>query len=78
MSKDKLPGKPRYCSEWTTLALLEKDEEEEDDEACCCCCCWLWCSSFAFARREVEGEVVLRESSHSWNVILGRSTMVAA
>lgn len=69
MSKDKLPGKPRYCSEWTTLALLE---EEEDDEACCCC------SSFAFARREVEGEVVLRESSHSWNVILGRSTMVAA
>lgn len=71
MSKDKLPGKPRYCSEWTTLALLER-EEEEDDEACCCC------SSFAFARREVEGEVVLRESSHSWNVILGRSTMVAA
>lgn len=71
MSKDKLPGKPRYCSEWTTLALLEK-EEEDDDEACCCC------SSFAFARREVEGEVVLRESSHSWNVILGRSTMVAA
>lgn len=70
MSKDKLPGKPRYCSEWTTLALLE--EEEDDDEACCCC------SSFAFARREVEGEVVLRESSHSWNVILGRSTMVAA
>lgn len=75
MSKDKLPGKPRYCSEWTTLALLEK-EEEDDDEACCCC--WRWCSSFAFARREVEGEVVLRESSHSWNVILGRSTMVAA
>lgn len=72
MSKDRLPGKPRYCSEWTTLALLEKEEEEEDDEACCCC------SSFAFARREVEGEVVLRESSHSWNVILGRSTMVAA
>lgn len=72
MSKDKLPGKPRYCSEWTTLALLEKEEEEDDDEACCCC------SSFAFARREVEGEVVLRESSHSWNVILGRSTMVAA
>lgn len=71
MSKDRLPGKPRYCSEWTTLALLEK-EEEEDDEACCCC------SSFAFARREVEGEVVLRESSHSWNVILGCSTMVAA
>lgn len=72
MSKDKLPGKPRYCSEWTTLALLEK-EDDDDDEACCCCC-----SSFAFARREVEGEVVLRESSHSWNVILGRSTMVAA
>lgn len=72
MSKDKLPGKPRYCSEWTTLALLEKEEEDDDDEACCCC------SSFAFARREVEGEVVLRESSHSWNVILGRSTMVAA
>lgn len=71
MSKDRLPGKPRYCSEWTTLALLEK-EEDDDDEACCCC------SSFAFARREVEGEVVLRESSHSWNVILGRSTMVAA
>lgn len=74
MSKDKLPGKPRYCSEWTTLALLEKDEED-DDEACCW---WWWCSSFAFARREVEGEAVLRESSHSWNVILGRSTMVAA
>lgn len=73
MSKDKLPGKPRYCSEWTTLALLEKEEEEEDDDEACCCC-----SSFAFARREVEGEVVLRESSHSWNVILGRSTMVAA
>lgn len=73
MSKDKLPGKPRYCSEWTTLALLEKEEEDdEDDEACCCC------SFFAFARREVDGEVVLRESSHSWNVILGRSTMVAA
>lgn len=72
MSKDRLPGKPRYCSEWTTLALLEKEEEEDDDEACCCC------SSFAFARREVEGEIVLRESSHSWNVILGRSTMVAA
>lgn len=72
MSKDKLPGKPRYCSEWTTLALLEKEEEDDDDEACCCC------SSFAFARREVEGEVFLRESSHSWNVILGRSTMVAA
>lgn len=72
MSKDKLPGKPRYCSEWTTLALLEKEEEDDDDGACCCC------SSFAFARREVEGEVVLRESSHSWNVILGRSTMVAA
>lgn len=72
MSKDRLPGKPRYCSEWTTLALLEKEEEDDDDEACCCC------SSFAFARREVEGEVVLRESSHSWNVILGRSTMVAA
>lgn len=72
MSKDKLPGKPRYCSEWTTLALLEKEEEEEDDDEACCC------SSFAFARREVEGEVVLRESSHSWNVILGRSTMVAA
>lgn len=72
MSKDKLPGKPRYCSEWTTLALLEREEEDDDDEACCCC------SSFAFARREVEGEVVLRESSHSWNVILGRSTMVAA
>lgn len=76
MSKDKLPGKPRYCSEWTTLALLEKEEEEDDDEACCCWCCR--CSSFAFARREVEGEVVLRESSHSWNVILVRSTMVAA
>lgn len=73
MSKDKLPGKPRYCSEWTTLALLEKEEEEEEDDEACCCC-----SSFAFARREVEGEVVLRESSHSWNVILGRSTMVAA
>lgn len=73
MSKDRLPGKPRYCSEWTTLALLEKEEEEEDDDEACCCC-----SSFAFARREVEGEVVLRESSHSWNVILGRSTMVAA
>lgn len=73
MSKDKLPGKPRYCSEWTTLALLEKEEEEDDDDEACCCC-----SSFAFARREVEGEVVLRESSHSWNVILGRSTMVAA
>lgn len=72
MSKDKLPGKPRYCSEWTMLALLEKEEEEDDDDACCCC------SSFAFVRREVEGEVVLRESSHSWNVILGRSTMVAA
>lgn len=72
MSKDRLPGKPRYCSEWTTLALLEKEEDDDDDEACCCC------SSFAFARREVEGEVVLRESSHSWNVILGRSTMVAA
>lgn len=72
MSKDRLPGKPRYCSEWTTLALLEKEDEEDDDEACCCC------SSFAFARREVEGEVVLRGSSHSWNVILGRSTMVAA
>lgn len=74
MSKDKLPGKPRYCSEWTTLALLEKEEDDDDDEACC----WWWCSSFAFARRELEGEVVLRESSHSWNVILGRSTMVAA
>lgn len=73
MSKDRLPGKPRYCSEWTTLALLEKEEEEDDDDEACCCC-----SSFAFARREVEGEVVLRESSHSWNVILGRSTMVAA
>lgn len=73
MSKDKLPGKPRYCSEWTTLALLEKEEEDDDDDEACCCC-----SSFAFARREVEGEVVLRESSHSWNVILGRSTMVAA
>lgn len=73
MSKDRLPGKPRYCSEWTTLALLEKEEEEEEDDEACCCC-----SSFAFARREVEGEVVLRESSHSWNVILGRSTMVAA
>lgn len=72
MSKDRLPGKPRYCSEWTTLALLEKEEEDDNDEACC------WCSSFAFARREVESEVVLRESSHSWNVILGRSTMVAA
>lgn len=72
MSKDRLPGKPRYCSEWTTLALLEKEEDDDDDEACCCC------SSFAFARREVEGEVVLRESLHSWNVILGRSTMVAA
>lgn len=75
MSKDKLPGKPRYCSEWTTLALLEKEEEEEEDDEACC---WCWCSSFAFARREVEGEVVSRESSHSWNVILGRSTMVAA
>lgn len=73
MSKDRLPGKPRYCSEWTTLALLEKEEEDDDDDEACCCC-----SSFAFARREVEGEVVLRESSHSWNVILGRSTMVAA
>lgn len=76
MSKDRLPGKPRYCSEWTTLALLEKDEEEDDDDEACCC--WWWWCSFAFARREVEGEVVLRESSHSWNVILGRSTMVAA
>lgn len=73
MSKDKLPGKPRYCSEWTTLALLEKEEEDEDDDEACCCS-----SSFAFARRELESEVVLRESSHSWNVILGRSTMVAA
>lgn len=73
MSKDRLPGKPRYCSEWTTLALLEKEEEDDDDDEACCCC-----SSFAFARREVEGEVVWRESSHSWNVILGRSTMVAA
>lgn len=73
MSKDRLPGKPRYCSEWTTLALLEKEEEDDDDDEACCCF-----SSFAFERREVEGEVVLRESSHSWNVILGRSTMVAA
>lgn len=76
MSKDRLPGKPRYCSEWTTLALLEKEEEEDDDEACCCS--WWFSFAFAFARREVEGEVVLRESSHSWNLILGRSTMVAA
>lgn len=74
MSKDKLPGKPRYCSEWTTLALLEREEEDDDDDDEACCCF----SSFAFERREVEGEVVLRESSHSWNVILGRSTMVAA
>lgn len=73
MSKDRLPGKPRYCSEWTTLALLEKEEEDDDDDEACCCF-----SSFAFERREVEGEVLLRESSHSWNVILGRSTMVAA